>query len=1286
VSLPAIAGDVVIHEIHYAPGDKTVREEFVELFNHGAGAVDLSGWFLGDGISYVFPAGTTLAPGGYTVIAEDPATLANELLVSDALGPYDGQLSNEGERIVLRNATGGLEDEVTYNDGTPWPVASSGRGSSLELVHPDLDNDLSGSWRPSGFVDNVREERLYFVDSADEWHYRPGTSEPPNDWREIGFVEDATWSVAQAPIGFGDANANTLLPDMQFGYTSVFVRREFTIGELEDFLQLGLYVDDGCVVSINGVEVFRFRVADEGDIPFDGLATRARRPSSLEFFLDNPLQLLKPGKNVLAIHALNVRASSNDFTIDATLFVPAVADFTVEDFIASPTPGVQNTVRSTSHPPQVRQIDHAPAAPGSGEAVVITTKVTDPNGVGAVELEYQLVDPGAYIRLTDELYLTEWTVLPMKDDGAGGDKVKDDGVFTATLGGELQTHRRLIRYRVRASDGDGNSTLIPFRDDPQPNFAYFVYDGVPAWQGVREPSVTEFIDFSPEVLTSLPVYHLLAATGDPDASQYSQGADADHFPGTLVYKGIVYDHIEFENRGEFSTYVSGKNKWKFHFNRSHEFQARDNFGRLNRARRRTVNLSACATPWVPTNRGMAGLGQAVAHKTYGIAGMPSPDTHYLHFRVIDEAEEFDVADQYHGDLWGLYLSIEHTDEAFLKERGLPDGNAYKIEGSQGDKRNQGRTQSLDSSDYNALRDGYNRDQSVEWWRANVNLASYYSFRGVGRVVNNMDLREGWNLCQYHNPETGLWSAIPWDLDMLYMPLTHWSGIMHFQNALSQHEIFAIEYRNRARELGDLLFSADQFRPLVEEITGFVSRPGTTPTFAQIDEAMWNHHPRTAGRHVGAFYRNPSEHGAQGGTITRTLESADHTGMAEWIMDFAIEGYGQEQLSLNAADESIPAAPRVTAAGAATFPIDDLRFTAEGFEDPDGNDTFGGIEWRMAEVTPPGTPSFAPETPRLFEIEPAWVSGLLDDLTAVARIPTDISKVGGTYRIRARMHDNTGRASHWSEALEFVATPPTTPIGVQTALRITEIMYNSSGASDFEFIELQNTSAETLSLDGVRFTDGIRFDFSTSVVKELPSGAYVVLVKEANAFHSRYGSEGIVVGGEYMGNLSNGGEPIAITYGANTTILEFPYDDAWVPSTDGDGHSLVARDPQAAVEVFTTATGWTASRLEGGSPGHCEDNAPPAGSRVPADMTRDERLNISDALVLLDHLFLGGAGALPCDGGLDAMGNQTVADFDGDATVQLGDVLGLLEFVFRSGPPHVAGLGCVAVEGCSGVCR
>src|SRR5687768_12773888 len=142
--------NVIINEIHYDPAVKTELVEFIELHNSGMAAVDLSGWRLTEGVEFTFPAGTTIAAGGYLVIAENPARLRAKFGASvTALGPWVGLLANDGETITLRNAAGDLIDRVDYQLGFPWPTVGDPPGYSIELVNPAFDNDLGGSWRPS---------------------------------------------------------------------------------------------------------------------------------------------------------------------------------------------------------------------------------------------------------------------------------------------------------------------------------------------------------------------------------------------------------------------------------------------------------------------------------------------------------------------------------------------------------------------------------------------------------------------------------------------------------------------------------------------------------------------------------------------------------------------------------------------------------------------------------------------------------------------------------------------------------------------------------------------------------------------------------------------------------------------------------------------------------------------------------------------------------------------------------------------------------------------------------
>ncbi|NQT03986.1 MAG: lamin tail domain-containing protein, partial [Planctomycetes bacterium] len=158
---------------------------------------------------------------------------------------------------------------------------------------------------------------------------------------------------------------------------------------------------------------------------------------------------------------------------------------------AYPTPAARNTeVYADNIPPHIRQVKHLPLQPKSDEVVTITAKVTDSDGVAEVSLVYQVVEPGSYININDRQYDSNWTSIEMNDDGLNGDEAAGDYIYTVQMPASLQTHRRLIRYRIVVIDNSGQGLRVPYQDDPQPNFAYFVYDGVPPWRGAIQPGVT----------------------------------------------------------------------------------------------------------------------------------------------------------------------------------------------------------------------------------------------------------------------------------------------------------------------------------------------------------------------------------------------------------------------------------------------------------------------------------------------------------------------------------------------------------------------------------------------------------------------------------------------------------------------------------------------------------------------------------------------------------------------------------------------------------------------------
>src|SRR5438552_14272186 len=77
------------------------------------------------------------------------------------------------------------------------------------------------------------------VSTNSTWRFRKGTSEassPTNAWRAVAF-DDSSWALGVAPFYYDTENiytGNTLLGDMQNGYTCLFMRQNFFVKNVAD--------------------------------------------------------------------------------------------------------------------------------------------------------------------------------------------------------------------------------------------------------------------------------------------------------------------------------------------------------------------------------------------------------------------------------------------------------------------------------------------------------------------------------------------------------------------------------------------------------------------------------------------------------------------------------------------------------------------------------------------------------------------------------------------------------------------------------------------------------------------------------------------------------------------------------------------------------------------------------------------------------------------------------------------------------------------------------------------
>ncbi len=1031
----AAPASVIINEINYDPVNPTYLTEYIELFNPTGSAVTLTGWRIASAVDYTFGA-VTINAGDYLCVVGNTtkfdAAYANATLfpgASKRVGPWVGSLGNGGKTIELRNGAGQVVDSVDYKSGFPWPTAAKGAGPSAELVHPSLDNSLGASWRSS-----VLPGQTYAAVGS-TWRWRRGvvgdtgeTAAQFTSWRLASFVEpavpaaDAAWADAPLPMGYGDTDGvagetenATLLPTMIAGgttpdFTTVYLRKVFVPTTVPPMLALRVKVDDGAVVWVNGVEVARIR-ATAGHNAYSAVAAFQASEPSLQwsdtvFFTAASVNLVAGSNNVVAIHALNRAGNSDDFFIDAELKGVGLGG----------TPGAANGTllgSLSAAPPAIRDVEHSPNEPAAGVPVKITATVTDPDGVGPVSLSYQTVDAGTYIRKADAAYSApaSWTSVPMVDDGTNGDAYAGDSVFTAVLPAPVQVNRRLVRYRITVADALANTVTVPYADDEQPNFAYFVYNGVPAWQGAFRPvaftntgsqtivgGITPTQTYTATLLNTIRPWHVIANSTDVNLCQYSGEFNGQRWQGTVVYNGQVYDHVQFGVRGIGSTYNTGKNKWALFFNRARNIQVLDNWGRKFGQTWNSFGLDANAAPWAALNRGAAGVEEATSYRAFELAGVNALRTTYVHWRVIDGATEVappggSVTDasfatagdgQYSGDFWGLYLALEPTEANFLDERGLPQGNIYAIEGTGGDKKAQGPTQSLDASDWTTFRDLAQQGtsaatgQTEQWYRDNLDLKSLFTFVAVSRLIGNVDVRPGDNWRAYHRPTDNRWVTVPYDLDMQFIAGHHWGGAMDgvtvagaplTVRAMMRYPAIALEYRNRCREVLSLLgsdsaASGGQIGQLIDEYAQIVNPKGVALTWADADAALWNLHPKTSGSGTntgqnnsrGNFYRAlflDGTRGGLGGTIqtgtwVRNLSDpdndgfSDHEGLMEWYTNFSTNTY-----------PSVPAVwtRKATSAGGGGTDSDPHRQKGYGFQYLLWETIYGG--WFNSNTNPSG---------------------------------------------------------------------------------------------------------------------------------------------------------------------------------------------------------------------------------------------------------------------------------------------------------------------------------------------
>ncbi len=147
-SIQIVTGDLVINEF-MASNDTTVAdpdgeyEDWIELFNNGSSAIDMSGYYLSDDASdlslFEFPEGTSIAAGLYLIVWADKDTLQTGFHANF-------KLSASGESIYLADASGTIIDQISYttqNTDLTYARYPNGTGD-FQLMSPTFNANNNG--------------------------------------------------------------------------------------------------------------------------------------------------------------------------------------------------------------------------------------------------------------------------------------------------------------------------------------------------------------------------------------------------------------------------------------------------------------------------------------------------------------------------------------------------------------------------------------------------------------------------------------------------------------------------------------------------------------------------------------------------------------------------------------------------------------------------------------------------------------------------------------------------------------------------------------------------------------------------------------------------------------------------------------------------------------------------------------------------------------------------------------------------------------------------------------
>lgn len=400
---------IVINEIMFdAPSDQRTGE-YIELYNRGSQSVDLSGWQISDGVGFDFPTGTTIAAGGFLVIAADVHYLTSAHGGLSAIGDWKGTLRDGGELIRIEDANGNMVDEVDYLPEGDWPNLADGDGSSMELRHPDMDNNIATAWSDSDESNKSTRQSFSYTSEFSRSTWLPLTS---GQELHAHLVGDSHVILENISVKRDNAGSNLLSNPGVMSPNAAS-----NLGWVTQGTHWASFMDAGKLNLI-------------ADGHGDNKANRGEVDFATSPIVGESYTLTFDGRWVSGKSRVIFQTLDHGFGTSFLLPIPENLG----------TPGAPNSAALATAAPTVTGLIHSPAVPTTGQAVTVTARIDSAAPLNSVELVHRLDNTSGN---------GTWIRTAMTNDGTG--------LYSASVS-QFTSQANVLQFYVEAKSGASTTT------------------------------------------------------------------------------------------------------------------------------------------------------------------------------------------------------------------------------------------------------------------------------------------------------------------------------------------------------------------------------------------------------------------------------------------------------------------------------------------------------------------------------------------------------------------------------------------------------------------------------------------------------------------------------------------------------------------------------------------------------------------------------------------------------------------------------------------------------------